>query len=506
MTREEAAKTLGSIKARQDELMSTGRERDAKLEGLDRKVDDVVKAHRVLTERNFTEPEPYGGNAKLDQYVNKGFGSDDPNHRTDSAGPVHWGPHEKTVRLPDCLGGATIKTTEHGLLSDPQPADEWHADLVRLASTRNLARMAQRMSKSGRDADTPQLDYQLFRHLQRSPSRALRGAIEKAFYDTAGSGAEFIPDGFLPSVYQEFSIPRRLRALLPEVPVTGNTVIRPRLTVGARPYIKGNISTDDPRKYSASTPTTADTTITMSGLAVRTIVDDAALEDSAIAAAAILRRELVSAIDDGFEDAMVNGDSAATHQDTIASWNIRSRWGASGLGGDADHRRYFLGWRAAAVDASESTDLSGSMSVANMAAMRGSLGERGVGNLVAIVSPEALVTDFLTLSQVLTLDAYGSGATVLTGELAQLLGVPLIMSRYVSADLATTGLYTGSGATTGVLLVDLGAWQRYAKRGATVEVDKEIISGAVNMVATVREVMDTPDPAATSNCHWGYNL
>ena len=58
----------------------------------------------------------------------------------------------------------------------------------------------------------------------------------------------------------------------------------------------------------------------------------------------------------------------------------------------------------------------------------------------------------------------------------------------------------------GSTLADLDAWQRYSKRGATVEVDKEIVSGSVNMVATIREVMDTPDPAATANCHFGFNL
>ena len=508
MTPEQARKTIADIADRQRTLAERGDAYDVKHQQLAKKVDDLTTAHRALTERSFVEPTPHGGDAKLAQYVDRDW------TKGASGGPVRWGPGETTTKLPDILGGETVKTVEHGLLSDPEPADQWHADLIKLASTRNLARMAMRLSHKGWDgarhsdpASTPQLDLQLYRHLKRCPSRSLRVAIEKAFYDTAGSGAEWIPDQFIPSVYQEFMVPRRLRALLQVVPVTGNTVLRPRLTVGARPYIKGNISTDDPRKYTASTPTTADTTISMSGLAVRCIVDDAALEDSAIAAGTILRREIVSALDDGFEDAMINGDSNATHQDTaLSSWNIRSRWGASGLGGDADHRRYFLGWRAAAFDASQTTDLSGTMSAANFATMQGSLGERGVGNLIAVVSPEALVTDFLTLSQVLTVDAYGPQATVLTGELGQFLGTPLVMSRFVSADLPATGLYTTAGSTTGVVLADLDAWQRYSKRGATVEVDKEIVSGSVNMVATIREVMDTPDPAATANCHFGFNL
>tara|TARA_Y100000310_G_scaffold345345_1_gene463971 strand:- start:208 stop:1749 length:1542 start_codon:yes stop_codon:yes gene_type:complete len=511
MTPDQARKTIADIQRHQTTLVERGDVLEAKNNQLEKKVKDLTDAHRVLTERQFTEPTPYGGNLRLDEYVDKSWSSDSGR---DGLGPVHWGPHEKTVRLPDIMGGAVVKTTDHGLLSDPAPADQWHQDLIKMVSTRNLARMAMRLSQKGWDgsrgtdpANTPGLDYELYKHLLRCPSRSLRVAIEKAFYDTSGSGAEWIPDQFIPSVYQAFQVPRRLRALLQVVPVTGNTVLRPRLTVGARPYIKGNISTDDPRRYTASTPTTADTTISMSGLAVRCIVDDAALEDSAVAAGTILRREIVNALDDGFEDAMINADSNATHQDTaLSSWNVRSRWGASGLGGDADHRRYFLGWRAAAFDASQTTDLSGTMSAANFATMKGSLGERGVGNLVCVTSPEAMVKDFLTLTQVLTVDAYGPAATIHTGELGQLLGTPLILSRFVSNDLPVSGLYTTAGATTGAVLADLDAWQRYVKRGATVEVDKEIVSGSVNMVATIREVMDTPDAAATANCHFGFNL
>ena len=52
----------------------------------------------------------------------------------------------------------------------------------------------------------------------------------------------------------------------------------------------------------------------------------------------------------------------------------------------------------------------------------------------------------------------------------------------------------------------MDAYARYTKRGATVEVDKDITSGAVNMVATIREVLASPDPSATKNVSFGINL
>ena len=499
-TREQAIQTIAEIRSVQQTLTEQGRAHEARFQNLEKKADDLMSAQRVLTERTYQAPEPSGGIPRLGEYVNKSYDEKALPRGGVSPAPVHFGPYTKSVQLPACLGGEVVKVQEHGLLSDPHPADAWHQDLIRLSTSRSLARMCQKVP------NTPQLDYELYKHFRRCPSRDLRVAIEKAFNDTSGLGAEWIPDQFLPDIYQEFQTPRRLRGLLAVINVTGNTALQPRLTVGARPYIKGSIKTDDPRLYTPSTPTTDDTTINMNGLAVRVIADDAALEDSAVAAGAILRRELLAALDDGFEDAMLNADSAGTHQDSIALWNIRSRWGSSGLGGDADHRRYFLGWRAKAFDTSDTTDLSGSMSVANWAAIIGALAERAAGNLVGVTSPEAMVQDFLTLSQVLTLDAYGASATILSGELAQLLGVPLVMSRFMSNDLATTGLFTNTGATTGALVVDLGAYSRYSRRGATLEVQKDIRSGSFDLVATVRETMASPDPAATTNAHFGYNL
>ena len=489
MERTEAIETLNQIRKRQIELNDRGDDLALKTEQIEKKVADLQVAHRAMTEKRFEEPAPYGGNSKLAEYADADTGS------------VNWKTRSIKQTLPN---GHTVTGIAHGLLTDPTPADEWHGKLIRDFSTRNLARMAQRMS--GGNANTPNLDLGIFRHLTSCPSPVLKAALTKAFNDSTNTGAEWIPDDFLPSVYQEFQTPRRLRALLTPIQVQNNVLLRPRLTRGARPYIKGQITTDDPRQYTASTPQTDQTSISMAGLSVLINVDDAALEDSAVAAASILRRELVAALEDGFEDAMINGDSAATHQDSISTWNIRSRWGSGGLGTDSDHRKLFLGWRAKAYDSSATTDLSGTMSVANFATLMGVLGERGAGNLISVVSPEAMVTDFLKLSEVLTVDNYGPNATILTGQLASIMGVPLIMSRFMSADLAATGLYTGSGATTSCALIDLDGWQRYVKRGATVEIDKEIKSGTVAMVATIREVMASPDASATKNVSLGFNL
>ena len=202
---------------------------------------------------------------------------------------------------------------------------------------------------------------------------------------------------------------------------------------------------------------------------------------------------------------MINGDSNATHQDAIASWNIRSRWGASGLGGSSDHRRAFLGLRAAAFDKSSTVDIS-SVDLTKILQLASQLGELAASDRILIASPEAVYEHILDIDEVQTIDKFGPQATVLTGQIGAIAGMPIVMSRFMSADLATTGLYTGSGSKTGMLCVSRDAWNIFSKRGIVVEQDKEITAGAINLVATERISFDSMDADATKNVAFGINL
>jgi len=400
------------------------------------------------------------------------------------------------------FGGRVIAREIPGLL-DSAPADEWHKDFRQAAADRSLARLFLVSSKRGQQPSTPILDAKLL-SLAASAPRSIRGAVEKAISDTAGSGAEWIPDTWSNQLYEEYYTPAGIDALFPVVDVPGPIVI-PGISDTIRPYIKGKVSQDDPSKYIASTPTTSNTTIDPVGLAARVLLDDAATEDSIIPLLPEIQRRLARAIRDAYEDAMINGDTAATHQDAIASWNIRSRWGASGLGGSADHRRAFLGLRALAYDRTLTVDQSAGQTVAKvMEELLGGLGERGNMNAVILTSPEVFFKKMLTDSNVLTVDKLGQNATLLNGQLAAISGVPVVMTRWLSSDLATTGLYTATGAYSGVLAVAREEFAHYQRRASMVEVDKDITVGAYNLVATLRRTFKTLSGSSSAVVRFGY--
>lgn len=397
-------------------------------------------------------------------------------------------------------GGRTVEVTSPGLLDDSERT-EAQDELQRAIGKRNLVRM---LCRDG--SPTPVCDAEVYRAAERLGDRRITDAVGRALYDTSNSGGELIDDGFMPDLFRSFETPRGLAAVFPTIQVSSETWKRPKVTQGARPYIKGQLVSDNPAAYTPSTPTTNESTMSIVGLAARTLVGDELAEDSAIPIVPFVQDELRRAIDDGREDAMINGDTTASHQDAIASWNIRSRWGSSGLGSSADHRRVFLGLRARAYDASNATDQSSAMTAAGFLSAMSNLGERAVNDLVCIMNPEYLVQKVMDFDEVQTLDKFGAGASILNGAIASIFGVPIVLSRFMSADLATSGLYTGSGAKTGFLLVDRAAYARYVKRGTTFELVKEIKSGHWEFVATSRELFDSPEAASTANVHYSYNL
>ena len=151
-------------------------------------------------------------------------------------------------------------------------------------------------------------------------------------------------------------------------------------------------------------------TVSATGFSVYAQVADDADEDSVIAVLPTVQQELTQALIDGEEDAILNGSTAASHPDALAAWNIRGRWGASGLGGSADHRRAWLGLRPAARPITGgSTTMGGALSVDNILENRARVDSpHGVeGSVIMIVSPEVFFKSLLQADEVMTVEKIG---------------------------------------------------------------------------------------------------
>jgi len=382
-----------------------------------------------------------------------------------------------------------------GILDDA-PVCDWQKELQGLVDQRGIVRM---FTKRGQ---APASDRAIARHIARAPE-----VVQRIFTDVAGDGAEWIPDYTLPIVESDLFSSRRVESLFATMPLPGKEFKLPYLSVGLRPYLKAIPTTDTPSQLDPSTMTTADIAITCASLAVRSVIDEDASEDSVVSAIEIIRSQLVGAIVDGTEDAIINGDTAGT-QDDIQNWDIRGRWGGGAFASGRDHRESWMGLRRKAIASSADIDQNLAQTYAGFLDLRAALdAPQGMsGDLICITSPE-YYTKMLQFTEVVGVDVFGPNATVLSGQLASLAGVPVIVSEFMGADMNASGVYDNVTTNlTGMLVLNRSRFKVGTLRTTTVELDKDISRGIYQSVATVRKVLFSIDPTAKKNCAYGYNL
>lgn len=484
-------KLVAEAKSILDGIKTHQKTSNDKLSQFEKQLDDLKRAQRLIQEAQ-SAPKARDEHANAPEFLLKNF--------VNESG-VQWSSQKRNVQI---AGRDTVTIEEKGLLDSDTPVNQWHADLININKERSLARLI--MSTP----NTPKSDLKLWKHLQKAP-RFMQPAINKAFTDAASEGAEWIPDQFAANLYfnieEQSNIPRVVADNLQKQQVERSTILVPRLERGGRPYLKGSITSDSPAAYTASSVKTSQKSITVKGLASRFLIDDAAQEDSAIAVIPALQRQIVMDLNDAMEDALINGDDSLAHQDAIADWNIRGRWGTTpALGGSSDHRRMFKGMRKQAFARSSTADLS-TFNFANLLGLKAQMGELALQNVVIFASPEAILANLLELDQVVTIDKFGVNATVVSGQIANILGMPIIMTRFMGADLKTDGLYDGVTTTkTGLLMAHAPSWYIFERKGILVESDRKIDVGATEIVATMRATFDTLDLDATKNVAYGFNM
>ena len=471
-TPDKARKAMHDLRAEQTRLKQANRDL---MENAEQKAADLLAIQKRVSEmENRQGGSTTSSNATMNKYV-----------RPDGS-----------VRL---KGEQTRdKAYMPGLLQDA-PVCDWQKDLQDAVSDYTLVK-----NLSGRGG-APKCLARVQEIARKAPVE-----VQRIFADDTGIGAEWIPEEMLPALERNLTAQRRVAAAFDTMALPNSTTLLPYLTTGFRPYIKAAATSDDPAQYTSSSMVTEKRTISATGFAVRAQVADDAEEDSIIAVLPTVRAEIIQALVDGEEDAIINGDTG-THMDTaLASWNIRGRWGASGLGGSADHRRAWVGLRsrAQALGGVSFEDRGSTFDEDTLLDDRSNLDSpHGIdGSLILITSPEAYFKRLMSIDSVLTMDKFPQ-PTLVSGQLGQIFGMPIIVSEFLSGDLQTSGLFTTTGgSTSSMIMVNRDRFKIGQLRGASLEVDKDITRGTHQMVATVRETFFTVDDATKRNLKVMYNL
>jgi hypothetical protein len=223
---------------------------------------------------------------------------------------------------------------------------------------------------------------------------------------------------------------------------------------------RGKTSTNSPAQYAVSTFTTSDTTISVVDRVIMALIDPLWAADQGQVLGdpvGFVSDWLMRGDMDSLEIAILHGDTAGSHQDTIASWTLGSLYTAGDLDGADSPLKFYLGLRARAFDDSNNIAGGGTFDMTDHAAALDAMGVHAAG-AVCLWGLHGYFTQLVGNSIFTTVDKMGDRATQLTGEVGTVGGKPIVISEFVSNDLASTGLYTGSGTTTTAVYVNPDAW------------------------------------------------
>lgn len=247
--------------------------------------------------------------------------------------------------------------------------------------------------------------------------------------DTSGEGGTWVPTGIGATLHEQVRASGKVAPLFERINIPTNPWKMPIEGTDLTAYLVAEPTSSTATKVTASTAGTVAATFDAEIFGARTLWSRSLDADSAVAIAPYVQRKLVFAFVDAEEKAILDGDADGTHQDSDAN-----------SAGATDARWAWDGLRKKAI--AQTTVTATTTTVANLLALRAGMGKWGVNpaDLAYIVGVSA-AHDLLADSNLLTVDKLGPNATILTGMIGQIGGVPVIVSEHVRENLNASGVH-----------------------------------------------------------------
>jgi len=314
----------------------------------------------------------------------------------------------------------------------------------------------------------------------RPASDDLSAAVKLLTSTGAGAGDELVPTGMATEIWQDFFAASRITNDLPSSPMPTD------------PFDAGLIGTVTWRKggqgaaVASQNPTTAKSTLTSTEQIAEVDWAYNLDEDSIVAMMPELRAVLSVTGGEQMDDFVLNADATATatgninlDDDTPAADAFYLADGQNGI------RRLWI------VDNTGQANSGGgdALADADVVAALNDLGKYGLDyQNVRIVPGIESYFAMLGLTNVSTFDKYGQFATIIQGELARYRGVPVLPSashRKCEADYKVS-VTAGNNTLGSFSVYNRTMWKAGFRRGLTIEVDRDIRSRQLFMVASFR--------------------
>ena len=304
---------------------------------------------------------------------------------------------------------------------------------------------------------------------------AVAAVIEKAI--VPADVTSWLAEEFSNNILVDLELDLKVEALFPKIamPENRNSFSIPAVVDNVQAYL---IAPGDDAVASAI----ASAKVTFATQRIKTLVGvtDQADHETVTMMTELVKVRLVKQLAKASEDAIINGDT------TIATAN--------------DPRKAFDGLLKMALDAGQTADGGGVAPTATLIMdARTKLGVYGVNiNDLAIICDFQTGFKLLELTEVTTVDKYGPAATIHTGEIGKIWGIPIVISEYIRHDLDPDGTDTiGTNSTTVMLFVNKGYFAVADRGSVTVETERQAVS-STNLYVGFRDI-DFKKTSATAS-------
>ncbi|MDD1749229.1 MAG: HK97 family phage prohead protease [Methanothrix sp.] len=303
----------------------------------------------------------------------------------------------------------------------------------------------------------------------------------------AGYGAEWVPTEFS----AEFNEYLRIQPNLPNkfkwwlMPPSGSGYY-PFQNGKATVYKGGESLVDNAAQARKTNIATAQKLFTPVLFIGALVSSENLIEDAIIDMVAMIRAELSTAVLEGLEDCLINGDATAAHMDDVHTTTYTPTYSV---------RKCFDGLRHIALGDSNSYDSevpsadtgAEALTVAGITFAINKLGVFGVADTANCLFITGVKGKYQFQQALEKEDALGVLPYIISGKLPPLGGVDTYITGQFIEDLDTDGLYNaGASSHTAFLCVHLPSFRIAQRRGITLEMSKDILTQQQQFVASAR--------------------
>lgn len=265
--------------------------------------------------------------------------------------------------------------------------------------------------------------------------------------NTAGTGATMLPtetaDEIIAIVYER----NFMRGLFPALPMSRRTINVPSLTGSVAFHQQTLADTTSGTAQGESSQTTSELTMTLKTMIANVPVGNYLIAYGVEGLLSVLRDDIASRLAYNEQSLLLNGDTATGN---AYADNINGIYHATTnpTGVDADDNDYLLMFDGLRKKAGKSVLVSGTFALSHI---REAINELGVyaenRDDLALIVPRNLEVQLLGLSELQTLDKYGSGATILTGEIGKIYGISVFATSALATNLHWDGTHKATGGS-----------------------------------------------------------